>query len=149
MSSFSEERKLRAASIELSGYLENARTMAQASNSPCVITITSETGGIFSPSSALSAPNNSCREPGSIISNLDLSQFSGANHLSVQVKPGSGTLPYTFTPEGTARTGITFLVTSAVMRSGSWCVDVQWPLATVRRGWLPAGSSTCNYGIEP
>jgi Tfp pilus assembly protein FimT len=147
MSSFSEERKLRAASIELSGYLENARTMAQASNAPCVITIKSETGGIFDTSA--SASTNSCRDPGSIVTTLDLGQFSGANQLRVQVKPGSGTLPYTFTTEGTSRAGITFLVSSSVMKSGSWCVDVQWPLATVRRGWLPAGSSTCNYGIEP
>jgi hypothetical protein len=112
-----------------------------------VITIKSETGGIFDTSA--SASTNSCRDPGSIVTTLDLGQFSGANQLRVQVKPGSGTLPYTFTTEGTSRAGITFLVSSSVMKSGSWCVDVQWPLATVRRGWLPAGSSTCNYGIEP
>lgn len=146
MQSFSEERKLRNAGIELVGYLENARTMAQATNSPCVITLTKESGGIFDPYS--SAAVNSCRDVGSIISTLNLSQFSGSNTLNVQVQSGSGALPYTFTPEGTTRDGITFLLTSSSLNSGSWCVNIEAPLATVRLGWRQNGSNACDYGIE-
>lgn len=146
MMTFSEERKLRAAGIELVGYLENARTMAQASNTPCTITITNENGGVFNPDP--SASPNSCRERDSIIGSLNLSQVSGSNHLIVEVDSGTGTVPFTFTPEGTAPTGITFLIRSSTMTVGSWCVDIQPPLATVRRGWRQQGSSTCNYAIE-
>ncbi len=146
MAIFSEERKLRAAGVELVGYLENARTMAQSSNMPCSITITNEVGGIFSPQT--SSGTNSCRDPGSIVTTLNLSQFSGSDNLRVQVAPGSGNVPYTFTPEGTTRTGITFLISSTSMNQGSWCVDIQPPVATVRRGWRQQGSSTCNYAVD-
>jgi Tfp pilus assembly protein FimT len=147
MSTFSEERKMRAAGIELVGYLENARTMAQASNKPCVITITNTSSGIFAPNSSSVA--NSCADPGSIISTLNLSETTGTNNLKVEVDGGSGgSLPFTFTPEGTTSTGITFLISSSTMKEGSWCVDVQPPLAIVRRGWLQKGSGTCNYAIE-
>lgn len=146
MMTFSEERKLRAAGIELVGYLENARTMAQSSNMPCVITITNEKGGIFSPQKTSGI--NSCSEPGSIVTTLNLSEFTGNEHLRVQVAPGSGSVPYTFTPEGTTQTAITFLISSTTMNQGSWCVDIQPPIATVRRGWQQQGSSTCNYAIE-
>lgn len=146
MMSFSEERKLRAAGIELAGYLENARTMAQASNTPCTITITNEDGGVFNPDP--SANPNSCRERDSIISSLNLSQASGSDHLIVEVDSGTGRVPYTFTPEGTTPTGITFLIRSSTMTVGNWCVDIQPPLATVRRGWRQQGSRTCNYAIE-
>lgn len=146
MTTFSEERKMRAAGIELVGYLENARTMAQASNTPCIITITNETGGVFAPHS--SDDPNSCRDPGSIVTTLKLSEVSGSNNLTVQVDPGSGPIPYTFSPEGTTRTGITFLISSSTKNAGTWCVDVQPPLATVRRGWRQQGSNACNYAIE-
>jgi Tfp pilus assembly protein FimT len=146
MTTFSEERKMRAAGIELVGYLENARTMAQASNKPCVITITNEVGGIFAPHSS---GVNSCSDPGSIISTLNLSEATGSNHLKVEVSAGSGgSIPFTFTPEGTTLTGVTFLISSTNMKEGSWCVDVQPPLATVRRGWRQKGSGSCNYAIE-
>jgi prepilin-type N-terminal cleavage/methylation domain-containing protein len=146
MQSFSEERKLRNAGIELVGYLENARTMAQATNSPCVITLTNQSEGIFDPDS--SAAVNSCKDEGSIISKLNLSRFSGSDNLNVQVQSGSGTLPYTFTPEGTTRNGITFLLTSSSLKSGGWCVNIEPPLATVRLGWRQNGSNACDYGIE-
>lgn len=145
MYSLDAERKLRTASIELSGYLDVARNVALAENSPCTIAILQPTGGVFGPDP--SQTTNSCRS-GTIARSLDLRLVSGDDKVSVAVMANSGVFPLTFTPEGAIREGATVLISSSEVRAGSWCVEVQAPLATVRRGWRATGSNACNYAIE-
>jgi Tfp pilus assembly protein FimT len=142
---FTEHRKLRAAAIELSGYLEIARNVAFASNTPCMIAISKADGGVFIPDA--SQPSNSCNEK-SIVPSFNLRNLSGSRNLTVQVLPGAGSYPVVFNPEGTTQDGVTVLITSTDVEAGGWCVDVQSPLATVRRGWRAKGTNECNYAIE-
>jgi Tfp pilus assembly protein FimT len=145
MLEFTDERKLRAAAIELSSYLEIARNVAFASNTQCVISFRNSEGGVFIPDP--SQTNNSCNRT-SIIPVYNLSNLSGSRNLTVEVMPGSGAFPLTFNPEGTTRAGATVLVSSSDVEAGSWCVDVQAPLGTVRRGWRARGANECNYALE-
>jgi Tfp pilus assembly protein FimT len=145
MRTFSEEQKLRIAAVELSAYLEVARSVALTDNAPCVIAMSNSSQGIFGVDT--SGSTNAC-QAGKINTSLDLRELTGSTSLSVALLPGSGTYPLTFHPEGTTRSGATVLISSRDVTSGSWCVDVQAPLATVRRGWRATGSITCNYGVE-
>jgi Tfp pilus assembly protein FimT len=145
MRGFTDDRKLRAAAIELSSYLEIARNVALASNTQCVIAIRNSEGGVFIPDA--SQANNSCNSR-SIIPVYNLANLSGTRNLTVQVMAGSGTFPVTFNPEGTTRAGATVLVSSSDVEAGGWCVDVQAPLGTVRRGWRARGANECNYALE-
>lgn len=141
------ERKLRTASIELSGYLEVARNVALAENSPCTIALLKASGGIFGPDPAQKL--NSCRSDKiTIAPSLDLRDISGTENITVSVLANSGSLPLTFTPEGAIREGATVLISSKDVSVGSWCVEVQSPLATVRRGWRATGSESCDYTLE-
>jgi Tfp pilus assembly protein FimT len=145
MLGFTDDRTLRAAAIELSSYLEIARNVALASNTQCVIAIRNSEGGVFIPDA--SQANNSCNSR-SIIPVYNLANLSGTRNLTVQVMAGSGTFPITFNPEGTTRAGATVLVSSSDVEAGGWCVDVQAPLGTVRRGWRARGANECNYALE-
>lgn len=145
MREFTDQRKLRAAAIELSSYLEIARNVAFASNTSCVISIRNREGGIFVPDA--SQPNNSCNGT-SIIPVYNLGNLSGIRNLTVEVMAGSGSYPLIFNPEGTTRAGATVLVSSSDVEAGSWCVDVQAPLGTIRRGWRARGANECNYALE-
>jgi prepilin-type N-terminal cleavage/methylation domain-containing protein len=139
---FSEQRKLRTAAVELSGYLQVARNVANAQNAPCTIALTNNNGGIFSADVSL----DNCRE-GSMPPAVRLGSYSGSRNLQATTLSGGGSFPLTFSPEGTLRQGATVLIRSSDVPAGAWCVDVQAPLATVRLGWQPTGS-TCNYAIE-
>lgn len=145
MFAFIEGEKLRMAAIELTSYLEVARSVALTDESPCVIALGSSSGGIFSPDTSVST--NSCRA-GKIDTTLNLKQLTGSSNLSVSILPGAGSYPLIFNPEGTTRNGVTVLISSNNVPSGSWCVDVQAPLATVRRGWLARDSNLCSYTLE-
>jgi Tfp pilus assembly protein FimT len=145
MRAFLEERKLHVAAIELSAYLEIARSVALTDETPCVIAITNSNGGVVGVDSSVS--NNSCRA-GKITPSLNLRDVSGSTNLRVSLLPGSGTFPLTFHPEGTTRDGATAVLSSPDVTSGAWCVDVQAPLARVRTGWRANGSNTCHYGLE-
>jgi Tfp pilus assembly protein FimT len=145
MRGFTDERKLRAAAVELSSYLEIARNVAFASNTQCTISIRNTEGGVFVPDA--SQPNNSCNGT-SIIPVYNLSTRSGIRNLTVEVMAGSGAYPLIFNPEGTTRAGATVVVSSSDVDAGSWCVDVQAPLGTVRRGWRARGADECNYALE-
>lgn len=140
-----QQRKLRTAAVELSGYLQVARNVALTENSLCTIALTSRSGGVFGPDK--SVLDNSCKD-GTIQPSLNLRDFSGSPKLRVEPLPNGGTYPITFTPEGTLVEGVTVLISSTDVVEGSWCVDVQAPLATVRIGWLPTGSNRCDYSIE-
>lgn len=140
-----QQRKLRTAAIELSGYLQVARNVALTENSLCTIALTSQTGGVFKPDASVSG--NACKD-GTITPSLNLRDLSGSTKLRVEPLPNAGTYPITFTPEGTLVEGATVLIRSTDVVDGSWCVDIQAPLATVRIGWLPANSNRCDYSIE-
>lgn len=140
---FSEQRKLRTAAVELSGYLQVARNVANALNAPCTIALTANDGGIFSPDVT---PDNACRD-GTIPPAVRLGSHAGSRKLQATTLSGGGAFPLTFSPEGTVREGTTVLISSSDVPEGSWCVDVQAPLANVRLGWQPNGG-TCNYAIE-
>ena len=140
-----QQRKLRTAAVELSGYLQVARNVALTENSLCTIAMTNQTEGVFGPDTSVSG--NSCKD-GTIQSSVNLRNFSGSRNLRVEPLPNAGTYPITFTPEGTLVEGATVLIRSTDVVEGSWCVDVQAPLATVRIGWLPANSNRCDYSIE-
>jgi Tfp pilus assembly protein FimT len=144
MRTFMEEQKLRVAAIELSAYLEIARSVALTNDTPCVIALSNSTTGLFSVDTS---DYKDC-SAGKINSTLNLRELTASHRLSVALLPGSGSFPLTFNPEGTTRSGATALISSQDVPSGSWCVDVQAPLATVRTGWLARGSDTCDYGIE-
>jgi Tfp pilus assembly protein FimT len=140
---FSEQRKLRTAAVELSGYLQVARNVANAQNAPCIIALTNNDGGIFSPDPSA---GNACKD-GTIQPAVRLRSHSGSRNLRATALSGGGGFPLTFTPEGTVRQGTTVLISSSDVPEGAWCVDVQAPLATVRLGWQSTGG-TCNYAIE-
>ncbi|MEB3317697.1 MAG: GspH/FimT family pseudopilin [Cyanobacteriota bacterium] len=144
MLNFMEERRLRSAAIELVGYLEIARNTASAANNPCVIKIISDNTGEFGPDASQSG--NACRS-GTVIPTLKLRTLSGSNNLRVRVISATG-YPLSFNPEGTTTNGATVLLSTSDVASGGWCVDVQSPLATVRRGWLASGANVCNYAVE-
>ncbi len=144
MLNFMEERKLRSAAIELSSYLEIARNVASGANSSCVIKINAAASGTFGPDTSNSS--NACRA-GTINPSLELRTLTGSRNLQVQVI-SADPFPLTFNPEGTTLRGATVLITSSDVESGGWCVDVQSPLATIRRGWLAKGMNICNYAIE-
>lgn len=165
MNTFSVDRKLRAAAIELSSYLEVARSVAFAANEPCVIRIANSAAGIFAPDSTPSKVSNACTKARSIPPSLNLSQITGLPTLKVKVVSGSGTFPLTFSPEGTIRNGATVLITTNELDKSdqvvaasnvdsnskgvtAWCVEVQAPLATVRRGWRANEDAECNFAIE-
>lgn len=141
---FNEQRKLRTAAVELSGYLKIARSVANAENAPCVIALTSANGGEFKPDSSVGS--NACR-PGTIPPSVHLGGYGGSRDLQATTLPAGGTFPLTFTPEGTVRQGTTVILSSSSVPNGSWCVDVQAPLATIRLGWQQIGG-TCNYANE-
>jgi len=141
---FSEQRKLRTAAVELSGYLQVARNVANAGNAPCTIALTSSIGGTFAPDSSVT--NNACK-PGNIPPAVRLGGFAGSRDLQATTLPGGGSFPLTFTPEGTVQQGATVVISSANVPNGAWCVDVLAPLATIRLGWQQSGG-TCNYAIE-
>ena len=144
MYKFNEQRKLRTAAIELSGYLQVARNVAAAENSACIITLPQQGGWMIKPDTT---QGNACRE-GTIQTSLDLRELSGSRKLTLSTPTDSGTYPLTFTPEGTILSGATTLISSTNVTEGSWCVDVQAPLATVRIGWRDQTTKTCNYAIE-
>jgi Tfp pilus assembly protein FimT len=146
MHAFTNERKLRAAAVELSSYLEIARNVALASNTQCAISIRDLAEGVFVPDA--SQANNSCNST-SIIPVYNLANLAGIHNLTVEVMAGSGAYPLIFNPEGTTRAGATVLISSSDVEAGSWCVDVQAPLGTVRRGWRARGANECNYALEP
>lgn len=144
MLGFNEQRKLRTAAVELSGYLKIARSVANAENAPCVIALTSANGGEFKPDASVGA--NACKA-GTIPPSVHLGGLAGSRDLQATILPGGGTFPLTFTPEGTVRQGTTVILSSSNVPDGSWCVDVQAPLATIRLGWQQSGG-TCNYANE-
>ena len=149
MYKFNEQRKLRTAAIELSGYLQVARNVAAAENAACIIALTQEGGWMIKPDPS---QGNACRQ-GTIQLSLDLRELSGSRKLTLRTLPEYGTYPLTFTPEGTIMSGATMLISSTNVTEGSWCVDVQAPLATVRIGWRDEKKNNekdkiCNYAIE-
>jgi prepilin-type N-terminal cleavage/methylation domain-containing protein len=139
MFKFSEQRKLRTAAVELSGFLQVARNVASAVNAPCTIDLANETGGDFR---HISSP--SCGD-GSMPPRVGLGGASGSRDIKAGIIRGS--YPLTFTPDGTLKNGATVRLSSSNVPDGAWCVDVQEPLATVRLGWQQ-GDAACNYGIE-
>lgn len=141
---FNEQRKLRTAAVELSGYLQVARNVASAANQPCTIAFTTKSGGVFEPDA--SKTDNACKK-GTIAPAVRLGGHAGSRNLEASIDNGSGSFPLTFTPEGTVKEGVTVLLSSASVPNGAWCVDVRAPLATVRLGWQPSGG-TCNYTVE-
>lgn len=144
MLNFMEERKLRSAAIELSSYLEIARNAASAANSSCIINIDEAESGNFEPDTTSS---NACRT-GTIVPSLELRTLTGSRNLQVKVIIEDDNTSLTFNPEGTTLTEATFLISSSDVESGGWCVDVQSPLATIRRGWIAKGENICNYAVE-
>ena len=145
MLNFMEERKLRSAAIELSSYLEIARNVASGANSSCVIKINAAASGTFGPDTSNSS--NACRA-GTINPSLELRTLTGSRNLQVKVITEDDNTSLTFNPEGTTLRGATVLITSSDVESGGWCVDVQSPLATIRRGWIAKGANICNYAVE-
>jgi Tfp pilus assembly protein FimT len=145
MLNFMEERKLRSAAIELSSYLEIARNAASAANSSCIIPIDAVDSGNFGPDTT--KLSNACRT-GTIVPSLELRTLTGSRKLQVKVIIKDGIKSLTFNPEGTTLIGATFLISSSDVESGGWCVDVQSPLATIRRGWIAKGTDICNYAVE-
>jgi Tfp pilus assembly protein FimT len=145
MFTFTEQQKLRVAAIELSAYLEVARNVALTDNTPCVIAMTNSNGGLFSPDK--NATINSCTA-GKLVTSLNLRELTGSKNLRVSLLPGSGSFPITFNPEGTTRNATTVVISSTDVTSGGWCVDVQAPLAIVRRGWRVTGANSCRYVVE-
>lgn len=144
MFTFNEQRKLRTAAVELSGYLQVARSVANAANAPCTIDLTAANGGVFEPDS--SATNACAPSKVNLPPAVRLGALSGSRDLKATLLTG-GTFPLTFTPEGTVQQGATVLLSSDNVPNGAWCVNVQAPLATVRLGWQQDGG-TCNYAIE-
>lgn len=146
MFTFNEQRKLRTAAVELSGYLQVARAVANAQNKPCTIKLKSEDGGVFTPDASFS--DNACKD-GTLPPAVRLGGHAGSNNLKATPMPQKdrGTFPLTFTPGGTAREGATVRVSSAQVPAGAWCVDVEPPLGTVRLGWQQQDGN-CNYAIE-
>lgn len=140
---FNEQRKLRVAAVELSGYLQVARNVANARNAPCTIALSQANGGVFIPAAGA---GNAC-QPGTIAPAVRLADLSGSSKLQAATLPGAGTYPLTFSPEGTVRQGATVLLSSADVPDGAWCVNVEAPLATVRLGWRQTGGS-CDYTLE-
>ncbi|MFN7632367.1 MAG: Tfp pilus assembly protein FimT/FimU [Cyanobacteriota bacterium] len=143
---FSEQRKLRTAAVELSGYLQVVRNVANAANGRCRIALTQSNGGTFSVDPTFTDPDNVCL-PGTLPPDVRLGGLSGSRNLKAATLPGGGNYPLTFSPEGSIRAGATVLLSSSDVPNGAWCVDVQAPLGTVRLGWQPSGG-TCNYAIE-
>jgi type II secretory pathway pseudopilin PulG len=143
---FSEQRKLRTAAVELAGYLEVARSVAEAENEPCMIALTSSSGGSFEPDT--STTNKCTPAKANIPPAVRLGSHSGSRDLAATVT--SGSFPLTFSPEGTVRSGATVKLSSANVPDGAWCVDVSAPLATVRLGWQQGDDSctSANYAIE-
>lgn len=138
---FMEQRKLRTAAVELSGYLQVARNAARAENGPCTLALNAS-GDTLAPDASTS---NTCKA-GSVVPSMKLRANSSSRDLSA--KFDSGATSITFTPEGTITTGDTLLLSSANVPDGVWCVNVQAPLATVRMGWRSKGQSTCNFANE-
>ncbi len=145
MFAFVEQRKIRAAAVELASYLRVARTVALSENKACGIALTNSDGGVFGTDTSLS--DNAC-VAGRIPPSISLRSASGSRNLQVSVPSGANSFPLRFTPEGTLQNGATVVISSSDANQGSWCVNVQAPLATVRMGWQPTGSVDCNYGQE-
>jgi Tfp pilus assembly protein FimT len=145
MFAFSEQRKVRTAAVELASYLRVARSVALSENKTCGIALTNTNGGVFGTDTTLS--DNAC-VGGKIPSSINLRSISGSRNLQANVLSGSNSFPLKFTPEGTLTNDATVVISSSDAVEGSWCVDVQAPLATVRMGWRAAGSNDCNYTTE-
>jgi Tfp pilus assembly protein FimT len=144
---FIEQRRLRTAAIELSGYFQVARSVALATNVPCIITLNQNDRGVFMPDS--NPQNNSCSPTlRHIPPVVKLADYSGSRNLSADVAANSAGFPITFSPDGTINNNVTVLLSSTNVPQGVWCVNIQAPLATIRTGWRPAGESNCNYSIE-
>lgn len=143
MLAFTEQRKLRSAAVELSGYLQVARSVANAENAPCQIGHGGD--GVFAPVPTGEFSGNAC-SGGTIPPSLNLRALSGSRRLESEV---SG-FPVTFLPGGTvASNASVFLTSPAVPPTGAgWCVDVRSPLATVRLGWRAASEASCTFTIE-
>lgn len=139
---FLEQRKLRTAAVELSGYLQVARNAARAENSPCTLALNA-TGDTLAPDGSAS---NICNKAGTVLPDVKLRANSGSRDVTVAFDSGAQSI--TFTPEGTITTGDTLLLSSANVPDGVWCVAVDAPLATVRMGWRSTGQSTCNFANE-
>lgn len=142
MLEFNEQRKLRTAAVELSGFLTVARAAANAGNGPCTIQLATADGGTFS---ADSASEDSACPAGTIPPALHLGGLAGSKDLSAEVIRGS--FPITFSRNGSVKQGATVLLSSQMVPTGGWCVDVQAPTAIVRLGWQPKDGN-CNYTIE-
>ena len=147
---FIESRRLRSAAIELSGYLQVARSVALASNTRCIIHLSPKDGGVFE--SDTKETINSCNlSENNLAPSLNLSELVASRRLRADVLDKSGTFPITFTPDGTIDAGVTVLLSSTDVSDGVWCVNVEAPLATIRMGWRPGpldGKDECNYAIE-
>jgi Tfp pilus assembly protein FimT len=142
-----EQRRLRSAAIELSSYLHAARSVALATNIPCIINLADNDGGVFEPDA--SSQDNSCHsDQRNIAPDVNLGEYVGSRNLRADVAGNSGHFPVTFTPDGTTNADVTVLLGSTTVSAGVWCVNLQAPLATVRIGWRPQGESNCNYAIE-
>lgn len=143
MLAFQEQRKLRGAAVELSGYLQVARGAANAENAPCQIRHTGD--GAFSPVPSSEFSDNACRE-GTMPASLNLRALSGNRRLQSEV---SG-FPITFLPGGTVASSATVFLTSPTVPppGAGWCVDVRSPLATVRIGWREGLEGSCTFTIE-
>lgn len=138
---FSEQRKLRTAAVELSGYLQVARNAARAENGPCTLAL-NPTRDTLAPAGSAS---NICKA-GSVLPDVKLRANTGSRDVTVAFDSGAQSI--TFNPEGTITTGDTLLLSSANVPDGVWCVAVDAPLATVRMGWRGTGQSTCNFANE-
>lgn len=140
---FNEQRKLRTAAVELAGYLQLARTAANAANTPCTIALDSANGGSFKPASAADCKVDPAGAP-FLPPSVRLGGLAGSRKLQATVRQGS--FPLTFTPEGTTELSATVELSSVDAPGRSWCVNVQAPLATVRLGWL--NGDQCTYTVD-
>lgn len=140
---FTEQRKVRSAAVELSGYLQVARSVAYAENIRCQIDLTDSTLPIFAPTTSKSFPDNACLE--SVLPpSINLRALSGSRNLTATTVG----FPLIFNPGGTLGKGAMVRLGSTDVPNAFWCVDVRAPLATIHLGVASSVEAACQFAIE-
>ena len=128
MVGFTEQRRLRSASLEVIGMIQEKRAlvMARPLTEPACMSL--------NPADATSPIHP------------DKGMTSGVTGLEVQTEAGGIPDPLCFTPEGLVLTPLTIVLRSpAVVDEGDWCVVVTPLLSQPHLDWRPSGQSSCRF----
>lgn len=121
---------LRQAAVELSGYLQSARSQSATATSSCQLSLSA--GLVLGPSAGAS---NSCAG----LASVDLRAVSGLAGLTA-----SGDTSYTFLARGLTAAAFTTVLQDA-SSSRQACVHVSTPAGLVKRGSRASSAASCDY----